>query len=167
MACWYTREMCAHVIFRQDGPSGYALGQMKEICSKYVLTPLTERTRRQRKLTFEEIDLKLYKSSVHCVALKTSQDNILHWIKAIQREDFDALKDSSTLTVNWNDSLNEDETQFNSIELRVFHCCHDNKHEAAVKKVSEVDSLNAQLLFTLHIYLTTGVIMCQGIAYES
>ena len=43
----------------------------------------------------------------------------------------------------------------------------DNKHEAAAKEVSEVDSSNAQLLFTLHIYLTTGVIMCQGIAYES
>ena len=51
--------------------------------------------------------------------------------------------------------------------MKVFHSRHDNKHEAAAKEVSEVDSSNAQLLFTLHIYLTTGVIMCQGIAYES
>ena len=110
MACWYAHEMCACVIFRLDSPSGYGLGQMEEICSKYVLTLLTERTGRQRKLTFEEIDLKLYKSSAYCVAFKTSEDNILHWIKAIQREYFDALKDSSTLTVKWINNLNEDRT---------------------------------------------------------
>ena len=51
--------------------------------------------------------------------------------------------------------------------MKVCHSCHDNKREAAAKEVSEVDSSNVQLLFTLHIYLTTGVIMCQGIAYES
>ena len=152
---------------RLDSPSGYGLGQMEEIRSKYVLTPFTERTGKQKKLKFEEIDLELYKSSARCAAFKTSQDNILHWIKAIQHQYFDALKDSSTLTVKWIDCLNKDETQFDSIELKVFHSRHDNKHEAAAKEVSEVDSSNAQLLFTLHIYLTTGVIMCQGIAYES
>ena len=116
----------------------------------YPIKPFKEKSGKQRKLLLEEIDTSLYKPTARCAIFCTTEDKILFWIKAFQDYYFDALYDNDQYHIKWIDHLNYDDTAFEHIVL----------------KISRLPEGNRTLLFTLSVYLTTGVIMCQGIAYE-
>ena len=63
---------------------------------------------------------------------------------------YETLDNNNQYHVNWIDHYNEDYTIFEQVKV----------------KVSRQHDENQSLLFTLSVYLNTGVIMCQGIGYE-
>ncbi len=117
---------------------------------KYTIKPFKEKNGKQRKLKHEEIDISLYKPAARCVAFTTSEDRILYWLKTFQDRYYETLDNNNQYHVNWIDHYNEDNTIFEQVEV----------------KVSRQHDENQSLLFTLSVYLNTGVIMCQGIGYE-
>ena len=125
---------------------------MEELQKKYVIKSFNSKSSRQKKLKFEEIDLSVYKSSAKCAAFVTSEDRILFWVKALQESYFDLLEDNDDYHIKWIDHLNSDDSGFEHIEMKVsrFTAVPDNR----------------TTLFTITTYLTTGVVMCQGISFE-
>ena len=128
------------------------LVKMEELQKKYVIKSFNSKSSRQKKLKFEEIDLSVYKSSAKCAAFVTSEDRILFWVKALQESYFDLLEDNDDYHIKWIDHLNSDDSGFEHIEMKVsrFTAVPDNR----------------TTLFTITTYLTTGVVMCQGISFE-
>ena len=125
---------------------------MEELQKKYIIKSFNSKSSRQKKLKFKEIDLSVYKSSAKCAAFVTSEDRILFWVKALQESYFDLLKDNDDYHIKWIDHLNSDDSGFEHIEMKVsrFTAAPDNRIT----------------LFTITTYLTTGVVMCQGISFE-
>ena len=128
------------------------LVKMEELQKKYVIKSFNSKSSRQKKLKFEEIDLSVCKSSAKCTAFVTSEHRILFWVKALQQSYFDLLEDNDDYHIKWIDHLNSDDTGFEHIEMKV-------SHFTAVPD-------NRTTLFTITTYLTTGVVMCQGVSFE-
>ena len=65
---------------------------------------------------------------------------------------FDLLEDNDDYHIKWIDHVNSDDSGFEHIEMKVsrFTAVPDNR----------------TTLFTITTYLTTGVVMCQGISFE-
>ena len=125
---------------------------MEELQDKYVIKSFNSRSGKQKKLKFEEIDLSLYKQSAKCAAFVTSEDRILFWVKALQESYFDLLEDNDEYLIKWIDHLTYDNSSYEHIEMKVSRI------------TAEPD--NHTTLFTITTYLTTGVVMCQGIPFE-
>ena len=125
---------------------------MEELQNKYVIKSFNSRSGKQKKLKFEEIDLSLYKSSAKCAAFVNSEERILFWVKALQESYFDLLEDNDDYHIKWIDHLNNDDSGYEHIEMKVS------------RLIAVPD--NRTTLFTITTYLTTGVVMCQGISFE-
>ena len=140
---------------------------MDEIQTKYVINDFKERTGKQKSLQFEEINLDLYRPSARCAAFTTSKDRILHWIKTLQYHYFETLKDDHSYLIKWIDHANYSSTTFQEVEIKLFKL--DSEHVSDTCDLSQHhdDTSDTQntLIITIHVYLTTGVIMFQGLAY--
>ena len=146
---------------------------MDEIQDKYVVSHFKERSGKQKALKFETVDLEIYKPSAKCAAFSTSEDRILYWIRSLQLRYFDSLKDNDEYLIDWIDHENYDSTSFQEVEIKIYKT--DLEHTQATIPSSQTSdhlpiedtSNTAQtLLITVHIYLTTGVIMFQGHAFQ-
>ena len=140
---------------------------MDEIQTKYVINDFKERTGKQKSLQFEEINLDLYRPSARCAAFTTSKDRILHWIKTLQYHYFETLQDDHSYLIKWIDHANYSSTTFQEVEIKLFKL--DSEHVSDTCDLSQHhdDTSDTQntLIITIHVYLTTGVIMFQGLAY--
>lgn len=123
---------------------------MEDLQKKYVIKSFDSRKGKQNKLKEEEIDLSLYKASARCAAFLTSENRILFWVKALQDQYLDALDSNDDYHIKWIDHANDDASAFKHIELKISH--RTEHHDT--------------LLFTITVYLTTGVVMCQGTCFE-
>ena len=137
---------------------------MDEIETKYVIGTFKERTGKQKSLKFEDIDFDIYKPSARCAAFITSKDRILHWIKTFQNRYFESLKDDSSFLIKWIDHEDYTYTNFQEIEIKLFKIDQEATLDLS-QRDGPGDSRNS-LIITIHVYLTTGVIMFQGIAYQ-
>ena len=126
---------------------------MDEVQGKYKIKPFGSKSGKQRKLKHEEIDPGHYRPSARCVAFTTSEDRILFWVKALQDHYYELPSSNQSFHIKWIDHVNKDDTAFEHIELKVSH-------------QSGQSGEHRTLLFTITVYLTTGVIMCQGSSYE-
>ena len=126
---------------------------MDEVQGKYKIKPFGSKSGKQRKLKHEEIDPGHYRPSARCVAFMTSEDRILFWVKALQDHYYELPSSNQSFHIKWIDHVNKDDTAFEHIELKVSH-------------QSGQSGEHRTLLFTITVYLTTGVIMCQGSSYE-
>lgn len=142
---------------------------MDEIQTKYVVGSFKERTGKQKSLRFEEIDLDLYKPSARCAAFTTSKDRILHWIKTFQYRYFESLKDDPSYLIKWIDHEDYTCSNFQEIEIKLLKI----DQETTSLDLSQHDhddpcdsNSRNSLIITIHVYLTTGVIMFQGVAYQ-
>ena len=125
---------------------------MEELRDKYVIKPFSPKSGKQKKLKFEEIDLSIYKSTARCAAFITNEDRILFWVKVLQECCFDLLDNNKDYHIKWIDHLNGDDSAFEHIEMKISRLTAVPEHRTT--------------LFTITVYLTTGVIMCQGISFE-
>ena len=145
---------------------------MDEIQHKYVISHFKERSSKQKAVKFENIDLEVYKPSAKCAAFITSEERILHWIRTFQFRYFESLKDDENYYIEWIDHENYDSSSFQEIEIKIFKIDHEvsvtdvtQDSEPASDSTSFVEKSHT-LLITIHIYLTTGVIMFQGYAFK-
>lgn len=141
---------------------------MDEIQAKYVINDFKERTGKQKGLKFEEINLDLYRPSTRCVAFTTSKDRILHWIKTLQYCYFETLKDDHSYLIQWIDHANYTSTTFQEIEIKLFKLDPEAVSDTCDLSQHPDDTSDTRntLIITVHVYLTTGVIMFQGLAYK-
>jgi hypothetical protein len=145
---------------------------MDEIQHKYVISHFKERSSKQKAVKFENIDLEVYKPSAKCAAFITSEERILHWIRTFQFRYFESLKDDENYYIEWIDHENYNSSSFQEIEIKIFKIDHEvsvtdvtQDSEPASDSTSFVEKSHT-LLITIHIYLTTGVIMFQGYAFK-
>ena len=124
--------------------------EMDDLQNKYSIKSFDGKSGKQRKLQHEEIDLSIYRPTARCAAFTTSEDKILFWVKALQDHYYELLRDNSDYHIQWIDHLNGDESAYEHIELKISHQRQEH----------------LTLLFTITIYLTTGVIMCQASTFD-
>ena len=120
-------------------------------------------------MKFEEIDLDIYKPSSKCAAFVTSEERILHWIRTFQFRYYETLKDNNSYYIEWMDHENFDSSNFQEIEIKINKI--DFEHTAELPDLSQhrndaISDSHRSLLITIHLYLTTGVIMFQGYAFK-
>lgn len=142
---------------------------MDEIQSKYLISHFKERANKQKAVKFEEIDLDIYKPSSKCAAFVTSEERILHWIRTFQFRYYETLKDNNSYYIEWMDHENFDSSNFQEIEIKIYKI--DFEHTAELPDLSQhrndaISDSHRSLLITIHLYLTTGVIMFQGYAFK-
>ena len=136
---------------------------MEEIQTKYAIKKFKERTNKQKSVKFEEIDLELYRAAAKCASFATSEERILHWVKTFQFRYFETLKDSGDFLIDWIDHEDHESTNFQEIEIKISSI----NHEAPTTVPHDGKNLEeTNLLITIHLYLTTGIIMFQGSAYR-
>ena len=132
---------------------------MDEIQNKYALGSFKDRTNKQSKLKFEEIDLEIYRAQARCAAFVTSKERILHWIKSFQFRYYETLKDNDEYLVEWIDGPGYDGFTFQEIEIKIYNMVSQTQDTSYATD-------DTKLLITIHIYLKSGVIMFQGCAYQ-
>ena len=136
---------------------------MEEIQTKYAIKKFKERTSKQKSVKFEEIGLELYRAAAKCASFATSEERILHWVKTFQFRYFETLKDSGNFLIDWIDHEDHESTNFQEIEIKISSI----NHEAPTTVSHDGKNLEeTNLLITIHLYLTTGIIMFQGSAYR-
>lgn len=122
-------------------------------------------------MKFEEIDLEVYKPAAKCAAFVTSEELILHWIRTFQFRYYESLKDDTHFFIEWIDRENYDSTTFQEIEIKIFKIDHEhaqatNQTQAPDTVIDDANDAYHTLLITIHIYITTAVIMFQGCAFK-
>ena len=100
---------------------------MDELQNKYVIKTFNSKTGKQRKLKFVEIDLSIYKTSAKCAAFITSEDRILFWIESLQESYFDLLEDKDDYHIKWTDHLDNDESGYKHIKMKVHSFFNKNQ----------------------------------------
>ena len=143
---------------------------MEEIKSKYIIRKFKERSGKQRDLKFEEIDINFYKPSAKCVSFITDEHRILYWIMALQLRYYEHLKDSDQFFIKWIDHHDDTLEYFKEVEIKIYKTPPPDDNTCAEPKGNQDESSPEEsgynLLITVHIYLTTGVIMLQGSSYK-
>ena len=137
---------------------------MEEIQAKYLIKKFKERTSKQRSLKFEEIDLDLYRAAAKCASFITSEERILHWVKTFQYRYYETLKDSGDFLIKWIDHEGHESANFKEIEIKISTFYHGST--TASSHGDKNPEEHSHLMITIHIYLTTGIIMFQGSAYK-
>lgn len=141
---------------------------MEEIKAKYIISDFKEKSGKRKLLKFESIDLDIYKPSAHCASFLTSPDRIHYWIYSFQQRYYETLKDSTHFKVIWIDhEESSGTTPFQDIEIKILSIAEDHPHASGdLSQSASRDDETKSTLITIHAYLTTGVIMFQGIAYK-
>ena len=144
---------------------------MDEIQNKYVLDAFKKRTNKQKALKFEDIDLDVYRPSAHCATFTTQEERIFHWIRTFQFHYYETLKDNDEYLVQRIGYSGYDGSTFQEIEIQIDKV--DSNEAAPSPGLSQPTvgdnndpCIQQQLLITIHLYLTTGVIMFQGCAFK-
>ena len=123
---------------------------MDDLLNKYSIKSIDVKSGKQWKLQHEELDLSIYGPTARRAAFTTSEDQILFWVKALQDHYYELLGDNSEYHIKWIDHLNGDNSAYEHIELKISHLNQEHR----------------TLLFTITVYLTTGVIMCQASTFD-
>lgn len=99
----------------------------------------------------------------HWPAFTTSKERILHWIRSFQFCYYEMLRDNDAYLVEWIDRPGYDCFSFQEMEIKIYKsiyiCKVESNNTALSPDPSESATDDNKLLITIHIYLTTGVIL--------